>query len=436
MWQAIIRAVLLLPLCTVLPVPAVAASEEKNLQAIEAYAAAYEEMAAFDGVILIAEGDDIVWQKSFGLADYRFRQALGAQSIFRIASLSKQVTKAAIGRLVDQDKLRIDSSLSAFLPDFPQADKITIRHLLDHAAGIPHTNRLAWMDMCHAMSLDEIVAALSKEAPLFAPGVDRQYSNGGYAVLAKIIEIASGQRFEIFLQEQFAAGGYSTIGHESAYEIVPGMVSRYAPGPLYGTRVEAETYITANRIGGGSLHAGAADVFQFFRDSYSGKLLSEPTTAALFPLPEDGEVQITGRSPGALAQIYMDFDEGLTVVTLSSNSAWPGSFNTDIVALYRGVDVALTPFSLTSSPMTANDINAASGTFMADRFGWVVSIVSENSGLVFVQDEIRTAFAKTTDGEFHLPIYDWLCRYGDYDVEFECRQRDPAADIRFRFVRQ
>jgi hypothetical protein len=61
--------------------------------------------------------------------------------------------------------------------------------------------------------------------------------------------------------------------------------------------------------------------------------------------------------------------------------------------------------------------------------------VQDDGQLVFVQDQVRTAFARTTDGEFHLPIYDWLCRYGDYGMDFECRQRDPDAEIRFRFTR-
>jgi hypothetical protein len=79
---------------------------------------------------------------------------------------------------------------------------------------------------------------------------------------------------------------------------------------------------------------------------------------------------------------------------------------------------------------------AVSGDFVADRFGWQVSIVRKDQQFVFVQDQIQTAFARTTDGEFYLPIYDWLCRYGDYGMDFECRQRDPNADIRFNFARR
>jgi len=407
-----------------------------NLANIEAYVADYQEMAAYDGVILIAEGDDIVWHRAFGSADYSHSLPMTTDTRFRIASLSKQVTQAAIGRLVDDGRLSLQSRLSDFLPDFPNARRITIRHLLDHTAGIAHTNRLEWMDMSVAMSLDDIVDGLANEDLLFKPGIDSQYSNGGYALLAKVIEVVSGLSFGYFIDQAFASRGYASIGDETAQAIVPKMAQRYAPGPTYGERVAAEVYITANRIGGGSLYANAEDVFRFFRDSYNGNLLETETTAAIFEKPEDGDSRITGRSPGALAQIYMNFDDDLTVVTLSSNSAWPGSFNGDIVSLYRGEDSDLTPFALSETAMASSDLQAFSGEFGMNQFGWTVSIEPYGGSLIFVQDRIRTAFARTTDNEFHLPIYDWLCRYSAYNTEFVCRQRDQNADIRFLFERQ
>jgi CubicO group peptidase (beta-lactamase class C family) len=393
-------------------------------------------MAAFDGVVLIAEGDQIVWQKAFGFADYASGQPMSTGTRFRIASLSKQVTQAAIGRLVDDGKLRLQSRLADFLPDFPNGRTITIKHLLDHKAGIAHTNRLEWMDMANAMSLDDIVAGLSKEELLFKPGIDTQYSNGGYALLAKVIEVASGQSYGSFIEDNFANGGYPSIGHEKAGEIVPGMAERYAPGPVYGERIAAETYISANRIGGGSLYANAEDVYRFFRDSYAGKILKADTTAAIFDQAANNDTQITGRAPGALAQIYMDFKDGLTVVSLSSNSAWPGSFNSDIVSLYRGQAPKLRKFQLADAATGSDDLETFGGTFGMKQFGWTVKIEPAAGRLVFVQGATRTAFARTTDNEFHLPLYDWLCRFSAYNTEFVCRQRDQNADFRYLFERQ
>jgi CubicO group peptidase (beta-lactamase class C family) len=420
---------------TLASLPFAVVASANTFDDIEAYVADYQKMGAFDGVVLVAQGNEVVWKKAFGFADYSHSQPMSTDTRFRIASLSKQVTQAAIGRLIDDGKLRLQSRLSDYLPDFPNARRITIKHLLDHTAGIAHTNRLDWMDMSVPMSLDEIVASLATEELLFTPGIDTQYSNGGYALLAKVIEVASGSSYAEFIAGRIAKGAYPSIGDEAALEAVPDMAARYAPGPVYGERVAAETYITANRIGGGSLYGNAEDIFRFFRDSYDGKVVSPETTAVLFKTPDGGDIQITGRSPGALAQVYLNFDDGLTVVTLSSNSAWPGSFNSDIVSLYRGEDAALIPFQLAETT-SQDELQSFSGTFGMKQFGWIVNIESYAGNLVFVQGAVRTAFARTTDNQFHLPLYDWLCRYSAYNTEFVCRQRDPDADIRFLFERQ
>ncbi|MGI9205623.1 MAG: serine hydrolase domain-containing protein [Woeseiaceae bacterium] len=410
-------------------------AQADNYRNIENYLSEYQQMAAFDGVVLIAESGEVVWQKAFGFADYQDERPMGTASRFRIASLSKQVTQAAIGRLADDGKLTLRSRLADFLPDFPNARGITIRQLVEHTAGVAHTNRLDWMEMSNAMTLDEIVTGLASEALLFKPGLDTQYSNGGYALLAKVIEVASGMNYRDFIEQEFASAGYPSIGDEAAKETVPDMATRYAPGPEYGQRIAAQTYVTANRIGGGSLYANAEDIFRFFRDSFTGALLSTETTQNIFARPADGDITITGRSPGALAQIYLDFENDLIVVTLSSNSAWPGSLNDDIVSLYRGENVELLPAMRAENALAPHELNTFAGNFRMQQFGWDVVVEPHNADLIFKQGEISTAFVRTTDNLFHLPIYDWLCQFSAYNTEFECRQRSTKSDARFFFER-
>lgn len=406
-----------------------------SLSQIDAYANAYHEMAIFDGVVLIAEGDEIVYHCAYGLADYRFFTPLSTDTRFRIASLSKQFTQAAIGRLIDADLVSLDAPLAEYLPAFPNAEQITLRQLLDHTSGVPHTNNLTWMDMRAALTLDQIVAGLSEEPLAFEPGTDHAYSNGGYALLAAVMEAITGRTFEYYIDMEFVQNGYPSVGHEAPFAVIPKMAHRYAPGPVYGERVEAPVYVTANRIGGGSMYANAEDTWRFFRAAYAGDLLTQSTTAALFPRPADGDVLITGRSSGALAQVYMHFGSELSVITLSSNSGWPGSFNADIVALYRGEDAGLTPFTLDPYPLPDAFASRYAGTFEMERFGWQVQIEAGEAGLVYIQDDVRTALARTQSGSFHLPIYDWLCDYQADGSQFTCRQRDPDNELRFVFRR-
>jgi hypothetical protein len=153
-------------------------------------------------------------------------------------------------------------------------------------------------------------------------------------------------------------------------------------------------------------------------------------------MPQDGDTRITGRSPGALAQVYYDINEDLTVVTLSSNSSWPGSFNSDITALYRGDTVVQTPVIFSDSTLLSlQELAAIPGTFEPERFSWTIKLERDGNHLVYIQDEMRTAFRKTKKGDFYLPIWDWLCSFNDGYQSFVCRQRDPSSESEFVFNR-
>lgn len=418
-------------------------TQQENPETVETYAEAvrtyvrqYVEFGAFDGVVLLARGEHIVFHEAFGFADYRHRLPMAVDARFRIASLSKQFTQAAIARLVAEERLTLDSRISQFLPDFPRGEEITVLQLLDHTAGIPHTNRLAWMDMQEPLALDEIVSGLAAEPLDFEPGSQSRYSNGGYAIAAAVIEAASGRSYADYIQQEITERGFSSIGHETAYETVESMAHRYAPGATVGSRVEATPYLTSNRIGGGSLYANAEDVFRFFRTTLRGADMPDEIHRALFAMPEDGDIRITGRSPGALALVYYDVNEDLTVVTLSSNSAWPGSFNRDITELFRGRSVTQVPVMLLAEKDVAEDeLNAIIGVYKPERFSWDIRLERTERGILYIQNESRVAFRKAENGAYYLPIWDWLCSFNDNYESFTCQQRDPDSQAAFVFNR-
>lgn len=402
-------------------------------EAIRDYAQGYEQLGAFQGVILVARGDQIVFHESFGQADYNFQVPMRNDARFRIASLSKQFTQAAIGRLADRGLLRLDDRLSRFLPQFPRADEITIFQLLDGSSGIKDTNTVDWLDMHEPMSLDEIVANLANEPLDFDPGSRNNYSNGAYAVAAAVIEVASGLEFGEFIEREFARGGYPSVGHESPFAVVPNQAQRYAPGPVFGERVQASEYLVANRYGGGSLYADASDVYRFFRDTFRGEDMSQSVYEAIFKMPADGDTLITGRSSGTLAQVYYDINDDLTVVMLSSNTSWPGGFTSDLVEIVRGNTPNLQPIDIDPAPLSAQQLNRLSGDYVPERFRWTISLRPRNGRLIWQQDELAAAFARMSDGSFYLPLWDWLCRFTDDDAAFTCRPRDPDSSAEFIF---
>lgn len=431
------RGILLALAVTMLGVlPARAAvGDPANLAAIDGYVQSYVDIGSFEGVVLVARGDKVVYEKAFGKASYELNVPMTVNTRFRIASLTKGITMAAIGRLVDRGLVSLDAHLSDYLPAFPHADEITIRELIENRSGVPHTNDLAWMDMTKPMPLQEIVTRLAKEPLDFKPGTKTSYSNGGYALLAAVIEKVSGKSFAAFIRDEFARKGFPSIGRDGAYDVVPDMAGRYAPGKAIGKRQRARTYFVSNRIGGGDLYANARDVFRIFHAAFFGDLVSPRMRDALFHHKDSGITQITGRSPGALAQISFDADGKTSVVTLSSNSGWPAGFNRDILKLYLGEKAPLTPFTVATGEKADALAEKVAGKYeITEPFNWQITITRTDQGLVYERDDLVTALTPTAAGEYFLPIYDWLCALNGNDLT--CRQRDPTATIRFVFHRQ
>ena len=97
---------------------------------LDTLAALYEQLGIFNGVVLLAHGGEIVFGKAYGMANYELGVPNKPDSRFRVASLSKPITKIAIGRLEEAGKLSFETRLERFVPEYPHGGGITIQHLL------------------------------------------------------------------------------------------------------------------------------------------------------------------------------------------------------------------------------------------------------------------------------------------------------------------
>lgn len=151
----------------------------------------------FSGAVMIAEKDVILLNKGYGMADKNQNIAIAPETVFDIGSNTKQFTAAAILLLMQQDKLKLTDPISSFFNDVPTDKKnITIHHLLSHTSGLIES---VGRDFEHTVEADFWHAVFSSQLkhPI---GSNYSYSNIGYSVLAKIIEIVTDQEYEAFLQ--------------------------------------------------------------------------------------------------------------------------------------------------------------------------------------------------------------------------------------------
>lgn len=152
--------------------------------------------AGFGGSVLVARGGETVLHRAYGWADAAAGVPMDTAMPFYVASLSKGFTAAAILRLEMDGRLSTADSIGRFFPDAP-ADKrgITLHHLLTHTSGLrePPDDRVR--------TRDEFVAAMLALPARSAPGERYGYSNGGYSLLAAVVEVASGRPFAEYLRD-------------------------------------------------------------------------------------------------------------------------------------------------------------------------------------------------------------------------------------------
>lgn len=191
----------------------------------------------FNGNVLVSKNGKIIYQKSFGYADFDTKRLLNDSSVFELASVSKQFTAMGILLLVEKGKIKLSDSLRKFFPQLPYYN-ITLKNMLTHTSGLPaYMDEMApkWNHKKIAFNKDVIqFLATEKPAIHFQPGSKWEYSNTAYILLASIIEKVSGQSFKDYMAENiFIPLGmthsrvYNT--RRSLKEIIP----NYAYGFVY-----------------------------------------------------------------------------------------------------------------------------------------------------------------------------------------------------------
>ncbi len=163
----------------------------------------------FNGCILLAHEDDILFEAALGVANMDKGKALNIDSVFELASVSKQFTASAIILLRDKGVLSLNDRLEKYFPEIPYKGR-TIKNLLNHTAGIP--DYMEWVkkqaEQTGTIPNNDIIEKFLYESGLpevFAAGTKWSYSNTGYAMLALIIEKVSGMSFGAFLEKEIFA---------------------------------------------------------------------------------------------------------------------------------------------------------------------------------------------------------------------------------------
>lgn len=260
-------------------------------------------MNRYDGAVpgasllVVRDGKSIV-RRSWGLADVERHVAATAATNYRLASVTKQFTAAAILLLAQDDKLDLSDKASRYLPSLPKAaQSITIHQLLTHTSGLVDYEDLMDDTATRQVHDRDVLELLShKDSLYFAPGTSYRYSNSGYSLLSLIVERVSGKTFATFLDDRIFAplGMNNTVAHQDGLDVVSHRAFGYKLKDSAWTRKDQST--TSAVLGDGGIYSSIDDMAKWNAAQYDERLLKEKWRRVAFTphTPTD----VTGTSYG------------------------------------------------------------------------------------------------------------------------------------------
>lgn len=157
----------------------------------------------FCGSVLVAAKGKVLLEKGYGAADKKADKSIGADALWDWASVTKQFTAAAVLKLQDQKKLKLDDPISKFFKDAPEDKaKVTLRQILNHTSGIEAGFGEGEKWQCDSRKRESFEEMILKLPMTSKPGEKWEYSNSGYGFAAAIVERVSGKTFEQFCVDE------------------------------------------------------------------------------------------------------------------------------------------------------------------------------------------------------------------------------------------
>ncbi|NNU17699.1 beta-lactamase family protein [Parvularcula sp. ZS-1/3] len=361
--------------------PADPTTEELRLAEADVYFTALTSLDQFNGtVVLLRRGETIHLAAHEMSGDLPPTMAVDLSSQFDLRSVSKLLAKVAVVQLTADGVLTPETRVSEFYPDFPNGDRITVRHLMDNASGLPRELTNPPTDQM-SLSRDEIIALAATEALAFEPGTDTRYSNVGYHLLYSIIGEASGLGFERYVEERiFAPAGMERSGAH-----------------FFGGRKNLDTYAYGHTVD----DDGIEPILEFQPDEqrpaklYStaedlGRLIrflsSEPYASVL---EKDGVIAHAGGTDGKRAYVEAGVAAGYGFAFLTNYDAIPfAQLVADTRAMLKGEPYEIpAPVMRTATDLPEEIMRRYVGTYRFEEIeNLELEIRFEQGGLALYQN--------------------------------------------------
>ena len=384
----------------------------------------------FSGAVLVARDGKVIFSRAYGMANYELGAPNTTETKFRIGSMTKPFTAAAVMLLQERGKLSVEDSVCKYVSDCPAAwQPITLLHLLSHTSGLAKHDKAADYLKTAAlpMTVAQLVEGFKNRPPEFKPGERFDYNNNGYVLLGQVIERASGQPYEAFMREQvFAPLGMNDTGYDRHEPVIKNRAAGYVRDG--GALLNAAYVDQSQPFAAGALYSTVGDLLRWDQALYTERLLPRKTLEEMFtPVrPPYGYGWFVtrqfnrrllwhgGGTPGFAADLLRFPDDRVTVIILSNLENAPVlRAGSDLAAIVFGerYEIPKERVALKVDPKT---LEAYRGEY-EDRPGRTTAVLVEGGALLL----------KLAGQPDPLPL----------SAESETRFFHPEQDVQVEFVR-
>ena len=360
----------------------------------------------------VVRGKDTLVMKGYGMADVENEVPATAQTVYRIGSITKQFTAAAVMQLVEQGKLSVDDTIGGRVPNLPASwRKATIRHLLNHTSGIPSYTSAGprWMSRMRIdLPHDSLLGIVANDSMDFPLGSQWRYNNTGYYLLGMVIERMTGRSYAEVVRDQLA----QPLGlRTTMYCGTRPLIKRRAQGYQLDQEeklVNAEPLSMNQPFAAGALCSTVGDLIAWQRALAGGRVVKPQSYAAMitpegaasnrgygYGLTKDSlagrtRIQHGGGINGFNAMLqYFPSDTLSIAVLVNTNGPWADRISNNIARAAFGAPLVAPPPRLADLPTTAEERARFAGTYrLALPNGNTLNLrIFERDGKVISQGE-------------------------------------------------
>ena len=398
--------------------------------------------------IAVARAGEVIHAAGYGLADIENDVTVNAGTNFRIASITKCFTAAAIMQLVEAEKIELSDAITKYIPDYnTHGHSITVQQLLNHTAGIPNyteieaKDRTAWR---RHRNHEEMRTVFEDKELDFEPGMSWHYSNSGYYLLGMIIEKVSGVSYQEYLDAHLIApAGLSNTQYGGQRPLIDKRCRGYRRTETGW--VNADPISMTTPFSAGAVRSTATDLVTWHRALTDGTLLTSEAyrdMVTVVPFPKglgahsyangfyhgklDGHHKIThpGGIEGFSTQLSYYPDEDLTIAVLINRQ--------DVLCAPIEHQVARAVLGLPQPepkdlPLTAQEIDGMIGSYFLGSMG--IHLTEKDGKLQLAIDGFIPPMDLLYQGNSEL----WLALDPDTRISIE-GAGSPAAQARLMFM--